>query len=187
MGNIKSKRDWGHAKDYVEAIWLMLQQKKADDFVISTGVQHSVEDFAKLAFSHEGKNLISCGRAMEILIWDTHHVKRIDSRSFGSKSRKNKTAARLGLLSILMPMMHTGTMIKSFSLSPDGFFMLTRQDSKVAVLWDLQETYNHTPKKKDIQDEVGKLLSILLRKNSDIHLENLDETSETNIQTREAS
>ena len=52
LGNIKSKRDWGHAKDYVEAIWLMLQQKKADDFVISTGVQHSVEDFAKLAFSH---------------------------------------------------------------------------------------------------------------------------------------
>ena len=41
--------------------------------------------------------------------------------------------------------------------------------------------------RKDIQDEVGKLLSILLRKNSDIHLENLDETSETNIQTREAS
>ena len=118
----------------------------------------------KLAFSHEGKNLISCGRAMEILIWDTHHVKRIDSRSFGSKSRKNKTAARLGLLSILMPMMHTGTMIKSFSLSPDGFFMLTRQDSKVAVLWDLQETYNHTPKKKDIQDEVKRRNETVLSK-----------------------
>ena len=51
LGNIKSKRDWGHAKDYVEAIWLMLQQDKADDFVISTGIEHSVEDFAKLAFS----------------------------------------------------------------------------------------------------------------------------------------
>ena len=51
LGNIKSKRDWGHAKDYVEAMWRMLQQKKASDFVISTGLQHSVEDFAKLAFS----------------------------------------------------------------------------------------------------------------------------------------
>jgi GDPmannose 4,6-dehydratase len=51
LGNIKSKRDWGHSRDYVDAMWLMLQQKKPDDFVISTGVQHSVEDFAKLAFS----------------------------------------------------------------------------------------------------------------------------------------
>ena len=46
-----------------------------------------------LMFSHEGKNLISCGRAMEVLIWDTHNLKRIDSRSFGSKSRKKKNAA----------------------------------------------------------------------------------------------
>tara|TARA_B100001093_G_C26701306_1_gene959225 strand:+ start:93 stop:1076 length:984 start_codon:yes stop_codon:yes gene_type:complete len=51
LGNINSKRDWGHAKDYVEAMWLMLQQDKPKDFVISTGTQYSVEDFAKLAFS----------------------------------------------------------------------------------------------------------------------------------------
>jgi GDPmannose 4,6-dehydratase len=50
LGNIKSKRDWGHAKDYVNAMWLMLQQKKPDDFVVSTGEHHSVEEFAKLAF-----------------------------------------------------------------------------------------------------------------------------------------
>ena len=48
MGNLDSKRDWGHAKDYVEMMWLMLQQKKADDFVISTGVQYSVRDFINL-------------------------------------------------------------------------------------------------------------------------------------------
>lgn len=54
LGNIKSKRDWGHAKDYVNAMWLMLQQKKPDDFVVSTGEHHSVEEFAKLAFQEVG-------------------------------------------------------------------------------------------------------------------------------------
>ena len=52
LGNLKSLRDWGHAKDYVRAMWLMLQQDNPDDYVIGTGQQHSVEDFAKLAFSH---------------------------------------------------------------------------------------------------------------------------------------
>ncbi len=51
LGNLKAKRDWGHAKDYVTAMWLMLQKNKPDDYVISTGKQHSVEDFAKLAFA----------------------------------------------------------------------------------------------------------------------------------------
>ena len=54
LGNMDSKRDWGHAKDYVEAIWLMLQQKKPEDYVISTGKQYSVRDFTKLAFRHVG-------------------------------------------------------------------------------------------------------------------------------------
>ncbi len=56
LGNIYAKRDWGHAKDYVEAMWLMLQQKKPEDFVIGTGKMHSVKDFAKLAFSIVGLN-----------------------------------------------------------------------------------------------------------------------------------
>jgi GDPmannose 4,6-dehydratase len=51
LGNIYAKRDWGYAKDYVEAMWLMLQQKHPDDYVIATGVQHSVQDFLELAFS----------------------------------------------------------------------------------------------------------------------------------------
>ena len=54
LGNIDAKRDWGHAKDYVEAMWLMLQEKKPEDFVIGTGKQHSVKQFAKLAFSMLG-------------------------------------------------------------------------------------------------------------------------------------
>ena len=54
LGNINAKRDWGHARDYVKAMWLMLQQKKPQDFVIGTGKMHSVKDFAKLAFSIAG-------------------------------------------------------------------------------------------------------------------------------------
>ena len=56
LGNIKTKRDWGHAKDYVNAMWLMMQQKKPTDFVIATGKQFSVEQFAKLAFKVAGLN-----------------------------------------------------------------------------------------------------------------------------------
>ena len=54
LGNIYAKRDWGHAKDYVKAMWLMLQQKKPSDFVIGTGHMHSVKDFLKTAFSIAG-------------------------------------------------------------------------------------------------------------------------------------
>jgi len=56
LGNMKAKRDWGHAKDYVEAMWLMLQQDNPGDYVVGTGEEHSVEDFAKKAFSHVGLN-----------------------------------------------------------------------------------------------------------------------------------
>ena len=52
LGNISAKRDWGHAADYVEIMWKMLQLKKAEDFVVGTGKMHSVKDFAKLAFQH---------------------------------------------------------------------------------------------------------------------------------------
>jgi len=54
LGNLDSKRDWGHAKDYIEAMWLMLQQEEPDDFVIATGEAHSVREFVELAFSGAG-------------------------------------------------------------------------------------------------------------------------------------
>jgi len=54
LGNLDAKRDWGHARDYVEAMWIMLQKKKPDDFVVATGKQHSVREFAKLAFAVAG-------------------------------------------------------------------------------------------------------------------------------------
>lgn len=57
MGNIDSKRDWGHAKDYVEAMWMILQQDQPEDFVISTGVTTTVRDFIKMAFAEVGVEL----------------------------------------------------------------------------------------------------------------------------------
>lgn len=54
LGNLDAKRDWGHARDYVEAMWLMLQQEKPQDFVIATGVTTSVRDFVRMAFAQTG-------------------------------------------------------------------------------------------------------------------------------------
>jgi GDPmannose 4,6-dehydratase len=54
LGNLEAKRDWGHAEDYVEAMWLMLQQDNADDYVIGTGETHSVQEFLELAFGQVG-------------------------------------------------------------------------------------------------------------------------------------
>ena len=57
LGNLDSKRDWGYAKDYVECMWLMLQHDKPEDFVIATGVQHTVREFTTLAFHYVGIEL----------------------------------------------------------------------------------------------------------------------------------
>jgi len=54
LGNLEAKRDWGHAREYVNAMWLMLQQPEPDDYVIATGETHTVREFAELAFSHAG-------------------------------------------------------------------------------------------------------------------------------------
>jgi GDPmannose 4,6-dehydratase len=56
LGNLEATRDWGHARDYVKAMWLMLQQEKADDYVVATGRTVSVREFCRIAFSHVGLN-----------------------------------------------------------------------------------------------------------------------------------
>lgn len=65
LGNLSSLRDWGYAKDYVECMWLMLQNDKPEDFVIATGVQHSVREFCKLAFHYAGIELVFEGEGEE--------------------------------------------------------------------------------------------------------------------------
>lgn len=71
LGNLDSKRDWGYAKDYVECMWLMLQQKTPDDYVIATGVQHTVRDFATKAFSVVGIELEWRGKGVDEKGYDT--------------------------------------------------------------------------------------------------------------------
>lgn len=65
LGNLDSLRDWGYAKDYVECMWLILQNDKPEDFVIATGVQHSVREFAYYAFKHAGIELKFEGKGLE--------------------------------------------------------------------------------------------------------------------------
>ena len=65
LGNLSSLRDWGYAKDYVECMWLILQQSEPEDFVIATGEQHSVREFCQLAFHYAGIELEFKGEGME--------------------------------------------------------------------------------------------------------------------------
>ena len=65
LGNLSSLRDWGYAKDYVECMWLILQQDKPDDFVIATGKQHTVREFCQLAFKYVGIELCFEGKGSE--------------------------------------------------------------------------------------------------------------------------
>src|SRR5689334_18427459 len=65
LGNLNARRDWGHARDYVEAQWLILQQSKPDDFVIATGEQHSVRDFVTLAAAELGMELHWKGKGVD--------------------------------------------------------------------------------------------------------------------------
>ncbi len=94
MGNIDAKRDWGHAKDYVEAMWLMLQQDKPEDYVVATGVTTTVRDFISMAFqevgitiAYEGKDenelakVVSCSNP-EYKLKPGHVVMQIDPRYY---------------------------------------------------------------------------------------------------------
>ena len=85
LGNIDAKRDWGHAKDYVEAMWLMLQQETPDDYVIATGKTYTVRHFVELAFEEVGHSLIWEGEGLNEVGKDSLSGKvliKIDPRHF---------------------------------------------------------------------------------------------------------
>jgi GDPmannose 4,6-dehydratase len=65
IGNLDAERDWGHARDYVEGMWLMLQQDKPDDYVLATGEAHSVREFVEKAFAHVGRNIVWQGKGVD--------------------------------------------------------------------------------------------------------------------------
>ena len=85
LGNLDSLRDWGHAKDYVEMQWLMLQQEEPDDFCIATGIQYSVRDFVNFAWAHLGKTIIWEGKGINEKGYDKDSgqlIVQVDSRYF---------------------------------------------------------------------------------------------------------
>lgn len=65
LGNLDAKRDWGHARDYVEGMWRIVQQPQADDYVLATGETHSVREFVELAFAHVGRTVEWVGEGIE--------------------------------------------------------------------------------------------------------------------------
>ncbi len=65
LGNLDAKRDWGHARDFVEGMWLIVQQQEPDDYVLATGEAHSVREFVELAFSHVGRTIVWRGAGVD--------------------------------------------------------------------------------------------------------------------------
>jgi GDPmannose 4,6-dehydratase len=83
LGNLDAKRDWGHAKDFVEAQWLMLQQQQPEDFVIATGKQHSVRDFINQAAKNLDMDIIWKGKNLEeVGSYDGKDIIKVDPRYF---------------------------------------------------------------------------------------------------------
>jgi GDPmannose 4,6-dehydratase len=85
IGNLDAKRDWGHAKDFVKGMWLILQQQKPDDFVLATGESHSVRRFIELAFAQVGRNVGWKGRGNDEVGFDSASgqvLVKVDQRYF---------------------------------------------------------------------------------------------------------
>ena len=85
LGNLDAKRDWGHAKDFVEAMWLMLQQDEPEDFVIATGKQYSVKDFVEEADEYFGMNIVWLNEGLDTVGYDRNSKKiviRVDPKYF---------------------------------------------------------------------------------------------------------
>ena len=77
LGNIHSKRDWGHAKDYVYGMWLMMQQSTASDYVLSTGKTYTIKDFVEKAFQYKGYTINWCGEGEDTVGIDQNNITRI--------------------------------------------------------------------------------------------------------------
>jgi GDPmannose 4,6-dehydratase len=85
IGNLEARRDWGHARDYVQGMWLMLQQDQPDDYVLASGESHSVREFVELSFSHIGREIVWSGIGIDEKGYDRKSGKclvEIDPRYF---------------------------------------------------------------------------------------------------------
>jgi GDPmannose 4,6-dehydratase len=77
LGNLEAKRDWGYAKEFVEGMWMMMQQEKPDDYVLATGRDHSVREFLELCLKNAGISFEKQGKGMEEMYIDTKTKKPI--------------------------------------------------------------------------------------------------------------
>jgi GDPmannose 4,6-dehydratase len=105
LGNLDATRDWGHARDYVEGMWLILQQNEPDDYVLATGESHSVREFVEKAFAHIGRTIVWRGSGVEEKGFDKSNgevLVEIDPRYFrptevdALRGDPGKARARLG-------------------------------------------------------------------------------------------
>ncbi len=127
LGNMDSLRDWGYAKDYVECMWLILQQDMPEDFVIATGVQHSVREFTQLAFKHAGITLRFEGEGIdEVGIIDSIDEK-LSARA-GSLSSERTVNSPLGSAALLGKELSIGDVV--VRVSPDFY-----RPTDVVNLW----------------------------------------------------
>ena len=127
LGNMDSLRDWGYAKDYVECMWLILQQDKPEDFVIATGVQHSVREFTELAFKHAGITLRFEGEGIdEVGIIDSIDEKLSTVRSTSGRSQGENSP--LGSAALLGKELSIGDVV--VRVSPDFY-----RPTDVVNLW----------------------------------------------------
>ena len=97
LGNLDAKRDWGYAGDYVEAMWLMLQQKTPDDYVIATGESHSVREFVEMAFREIGVGIEWKGKGIK----EVGRVKAVNSDQLSVISKDKKSSSTSTLASTL--------------------------------------------------------------------------------------
>jgi len=128
LGNMDSLRDWGYAKDYVECMWLILQQNKPEDFVIATGVQHSVREFTQLAFKHAGITLRFEGEGIdEVGIIDSIDESKLSTLR-SAEGRSQGENSPLGSAALLGKELSTGDVV--VRVSPDFY-----RPTDVVNLW----------------------------------------------------
>jgi GDPmannose 4,6-dehydratase len=105
IGNLDARRDWGHARDYVQGMWLMLQQDQPDDYILATGEAHSVREFVERAFQHVGREIVWRGKGIEEKGYDSRtgqSLIHVDPRYFRPSEvdlligDPNKARQRLG-------------------------------------------------------------------------------------------
>lgn len=137
LGNLDAKRDWGHAKDYVEMQWLMLQQQKPEDFVIATGVQYSVRDFVNAAAEELGLSIQWKGSGVEEKGYDSHGkcIIAVDERYF----RPTEVETLLGDATFAREKLGWAPKIKFSDLVSE----MAREDLKSAKCQELMKSHGY--------------------------------------------